>query len=425
VTQDPISPSGEQSREKATLGKRLFQIGQILLALVLITVILFYVQIFDTLHLPEGTAYAGEHSGRIERRGDVVLFVSDGGDFTVEAVYSDGSLSTATIVGEDGETVEIAPSHIDGVELKEGLVNIMKRTDPGLYARALLIYLLAYACGFLRWKLLLDAVGLPITLRRTTRLSAIGLFFNNIVPAGLTGGDLVKAYYIARHNPERKTDAVITVLIDRVMGIIVLAAFSAAAVLTDLERYGEVALYIYGFLLIMITAALIFFSSRLRRLLFFDAILRVLPFNDLIRKIDRSLFLYRYRKRAIFLCLLLTTGVHTFVILTVWTLAQGLAIECSLVDCAILVPIVLIVSALPITPAGWGVGEYGFIYFFGLAGVAAVPALALSFIHRFNTLLISLSGGVFLLLDRIGPTRSAAAGPIPEPAEQPDREVKE
>jgi glycosyltransferase 2 family protein len=425
VTRDPIPPKGEQSPEKPTLGKRLFQIGQILLALVLIAVILFCVRIFDTLLLPEGAAFAGEHSGRIERKGEVVLFVSDAGGFSAEAVYEGEILTTLTIVGKDGATEEIPHPLIGGVEIKEGLVNILKRTDPGLYVRAFLIFLLAYACGFLRWKLLLDAAGLPITLRRTTRLSAIGLFFNNIVPAGLTGGDLVKAYYIARHYPEKKTDAVITVLIDRVMGVVVLATFSAVAVLSDLNRYDEVAIYIYGFLLIAFTGAVIFFSSRLRRLLFVDAIIRVLPFADLIRKIDRSVFLYRYRKRAILLCVLLTAGVHTFVILTVWTLAQGLSIDCSLVDCAILVPIILIVSALPITPAGWGVGEYGFIYFFGFAGVAAGPALALSFIHRFNTLLISLSGGVFLLADRFRPARSEAGETTAETAQQTRKETEE
>ena len=62
-------------------------------------------------------------------------------------------------------------------------------------------------------------------------------------------------------------------------------------------------------------------------------------------------------------------------------------------------------SALPVTPAGWGWGEVSFVAVFGFAGVPAVLALALSFIHRFNTLAISLSGGVFLLFKKTGPDR--------------------
>ena len=64
-----------------------------------------------------------------------------------------------------------------------------------------------------RWWLLLRASNLPQTLIRAFRLTFIGCFFNNVVP-GQTGGDLVRAYYIARENKGRKTDSILTVIVD-------------------------------------------------------------------------------------------------------------------------------------------------------------------------------------------------------------------
>lgn len=393
--------AGEETQGKqktATMGRKIIHAVQLVLAVVLIALLLSKVQISDVALLPAGSPMAGEHEGTLSRDGGRTVFVAED-RFTLEVLYDGDTLREARLT-EKGEGPEFVDEEfLREIELKEGLFTCLRRTDPLLFVEAIGVYILAYLCVFVRWKVLLDAADLPTSIGRATRLSCIGLFFNNLVP-GLTGGDLVKCYYIAKENSRRKTDAIITVIVDRVMGVVVLAAFSAAAVLTDIEKYWEIALSIYLFLAAIMAAALVFYSSRLRRIFFVDRIIDRLPFTDLIRKVDRSAFLYRYRKRAILLSVILTAGVHLFVILSLSILGQALGIECTLVTYAILVPIILIVSALPITPAGWGWGEMSFVAVFGFAGVPAVLALALSFIHRFNTLAISLSGGVFLLFGR-------------------------
>ena len=393
--------AGEERRGKgggATVRRKIIHAVQLVLAFILIAILLSKVQIDDVAVLPAGTPMAGEYEGELSRDGVRTVFVADAG-FRLEALYDGETLREVRLTGEDEETKLVDADLLPEIELKEGLVTCLRRTDPLLFAEALGVYILAYVCAIVRWKVLLDAAGLPTSIGQATRLSCIGLFFNNLVP-GLTGGDLVKCFYVAKENNKRKTDAIITVIVDRVMGVVVLAAFSAAAVLTDIEKYWQVALSIYLFLAATMAAGLVFYSSRLRRIFFVDKIIDLLPFTDLIRKVDRSAFLYRYRKRAILLCVLLTAGVHLFVILSLSILGKGLGIDCTLITYAILVPIILIVSALPITPAGWGWGEVSFVAVFGFAGVPAVLALSLSFIHRFNTLVISLSGGAFLLMGK-------------------------
>ena len=75
---------------------------------------------------------------------------------------------------------------------------------------------------------------LPRTRRdvpwRAQKLAFIGLFFNNIIP-GMTGGDLVKAIMVARDHPEQQPAAILSVIIDRIIGLLGLVLVAVGALL--------------------------------------------------------------------------------------------------------------------------------------------------------------------------------------------------
>lgn len=88
---------------------------------------------------------------------------------------------------------------------------------------------IAVGCAFLqyvRWYFLVRALDLPFTIRNAFRLGLVGTFWNTFLP-GSIGGDLVKAYSIAKGHPEQKAAAVSTVVADRVIGLFGLMWFSA------------------------------------------------------------------------------------------------------------------------------------------------------------------------------------------------------
>jgi uncharacterized membrane protein YbhN (UPF0104 family) len=78
---------------------------------------------------------------------------------------------------------------------------------------------------FLRWHLLVRAVGLPFSRYNAIRLGLVGYYFNTFLP-GSIGGDIVKAYAIAKEQ-SRRTVAVATVLVDRIIGLWALIWFVA------------------------------------------------------------------------------------------------------------------------------------------------------------------------------------------------------
>ena len=85
----------------------------------------------------------------------------------------------------------------------------------------------------LRWRLLLKAHGIDYSLHDTFALTLIGLFFSQVM-IGTTGGDMVKAYVVAREQKEQRSAAVISVLFDRALGLFVLLMVALVAILFNI-----------------------------------------------------------------------------------------------------------------------------------------------------------------------------------------------
>ena len=310
--------------------------------------------------------------------------------------------------------------------------------------------LLSATClSIFRWFMLMRSVGVQTTAWTVFRLGWIGVFFNNALP-GLTGGDLAKAIYATRDHPNQRTDAVISVIVDRVIGIVALALIAAVVIPFDLSRYGQVAVLIYGFLAAAALGALVTLSrrvkSRLRASTTVTSLLAAFrraadavrggvarlgrrqrpaaaaapPDASLLSKVDRAVSIYRHRLGTLAVAMAMSIVVHMLLIVGMWFFGEALAkgahesgqleadtrLQLEALDalslsvyCSI-IPIIMIVSSLPLAPAGWGVGESAFMYFFRLVGVGVAAATALSLTFRLTTMLISLIGGFFLAVDR-------------------------
>lgn len=109
----------------------------------------------------------------------------------------------------------------------QGIKNLLDQTpDYALLAVTFLLTGVTVSCQILRWYILVRAANLPFTLRNAYRLGLIGYYYNIALP-GSIGGDILKAYFIAKAQPDRKAVAIATVLIDRLLGLFGLLVFAA------------------------------------------------------------------------------------------------------------------------------------------------------------------------------------------------------
>lgn len=79
-----------------------------------------------------------------------------------------------------------------------------------------------------RWRVLLVAAGVTVPFRQVVRQYFIGTFVNNFLPSTV-GGDVAKVYYLGRQHGYRVVTA--SVLLDRVLGISLLATMASLALL--------------------------------------------------------------------------------------------------------------------------------------------------------------------------------------------------
>ena len=357
--------------------KRALSIGLRLLGIALVAFILFRIQYGDRLTRADGTVVPGK-----------VVDDSEGARFV-----ADGT----------GEVTSLPENWKDGLEagtkVTLGLFSIVLGSKKLLLAFGVFIFGPITFISITRWWGLLRSVGIPITYREAFRLTFIGFFFNSAVP-GLTGGDLVKAFYIARQTPSARILAFMSVLVDRVIGLFALGLLSGLILLPHLgdETFRPPAMIVFIFLGISAAFGAVFLSGRLRRLVHLDTLIRKLPMSKTLVEIDQGIVIYRKHPKAVVLAILLSLLNHFSLVVMAIIMGRALGIEIPATQFFILVPVCMMMASIPLLPGGWGLREGAFATFFGLVGVPVTEAVALSILIGLTQLLWSLLGGVFFLL---------------------------
>lgn len=225
--------------------------------------------------------------------------------------------------------------------------------------------------GSERWRLLLKHQNLTCDSLETFKLTLIGVFFTFAIPGGV-GGDLIKSFYIAKNNPQARIKSVLSVLMDRVLGLYAMLWMAEIAMLIDLKQVEALPQLkaIYYFLslgLFAMTVGLgIAFSKKINGANKIQKVINYLPKSEKFLQVYESVHSYGddYSTLAKTFFLSLASQISSVGILVIVGFAMNLDIPISTYFIA--VPIGMVVLAIPISPGGVGVGQYAFYYLFNL-----------------------------------------------------------
>jgi hypothetical protein len=269
-------------------------------------------------------------------------------------------------------------------------------------------------CGTVRWWVLLTALSLPIQPRRAVQLYAVGHFFNVVVP-GATGGDVVKATCAALDSPGRRPEAVASILVERLFGLVALCVLVAVVALARPSFFASsVQLRVLrGFSL---TLGVVSVAGTL--LLFGINWTRWLPTpggtHRWHRLVDTLVRLYNAGRlcaghpRALWSALGLSLLNHLMAVGCAWCMGRALGLAIAGVDYLTVFPIVNAVAAVPLTPGGAGVRETATCVLLGVAGATEAQGTALSLLVYGAILAWALLGGICYLSLR-SPMRRGAS----------------
>jgi uncharacterized protein (TIRG00374 family) len=266
---------------------------------------------------------------------------------------------------------------------------------------AFLTFLLSMVFLALRWHLLNTSYGINTPFIKLFKFYLIGLFFNNFLPTSI-GGDLARAYYLARES-QQKSASIGTVFLERVIGL--LATLSLAFIsLFWVMRYFHSRRIVYITLFIIIFISLFMMSIMSRRIYRrFNALLSFITFyniGDRIIKVLDTLHYYRDKKKVLLGTYVYSLVAQFFLIVMNYVLARALELNnISFGYLILVVPITFVIGLLP-SINGIGVRDTGYILLLSRLGLQPSQILSLSFSVTIIPIVVSLVGGVYFLVYR-------------------------
>jgi uncharacterized protein (TIRG00374 family) len=255
--------------------------------------------------------------------------------------------------------------------------------------------------GVIRWQWLLQAQNIQISWARIFQLTLIGNFFNIALP-GAVSGDFVKAFYIGQEIKGQRGRAFGSILFDRLAGVSALVLVSATALIFGFQEYIHSPLFGAIQLLVGIaaTSVIVFYSYLFLVGEKHDPLLKV--FKTLEKKYKKAAPLtniyegirhYHHCRIAVLKVLLISMIIHATVGWACLSFAHAFGEnQISLLAICIVVPLGLLVTAVPVAPAGVGTGNIAFLYFFQLIGSergADVYSLV-----AFTNIMVGMLGGL-------------------------------
>lgn len=331
------------------------------------------------------------------------------------------------------------------------MYNAIRHADPIWIVAGVVAYGVVEILGATRWQLLLRVQDISIPWYRLGALLMIGIFFNQFMPGG-TGGDVVKIFYLLKETPGKKTQALLAVLIDRLIGLIGLIFVAGVVIIWNwnwltqgkpiphfdaswLLSYAKMKLWLsqipattqllYTLLAILGATILgIITSFGITGFGLAHKLPAKFPKRDIFVDLSVAYNMYGRAWKATLASIFLSFGVHICSFLLFYAAARAVGVIIPLLDFCAVMPIINTLSSLPISVGGTGVREGLFQTMLNtLCGVPTGAAVVISLLGFAMVLFWGIIGGVIYLFYR--PSEHAGLKEIEEQVATLQHEIAE
>jgi len=315
---------------------------RVVIALAGIAYIVWSVELHDQLVLPAGYAFTQEQM--VDERARLAVVQRD--DHAYGVIWEDQQ-----------HWVPREAVGVDGVHLTPGLGTMLRQANHWLLAAGLLVMLPMLPLQAWRWMWLMRCRGLQVMYGRVLQLTMVGMFFNICMP-GMTGGDVVKAYYAAKGTDRRGT-AILSVVLDRLCGLLALIILGALVGLTmwhdPLAMW--VNLGVWALLIASVVGAWAYFSQGFRRLIGLHRLLSNMRDTHPLYRLDQTILAYRHHRGTVAGAVGLSMGVHLLNLSAAILAGWAVGISHGYLMMLTILPLIFMAGSLPMTYLGLGVME--------------------------------------------------------------------
>lgn len=252
------------------------------------------------------------------------------------------------------------------------ILNALYKINLLAFFSASFLYIVSSYISALRWRLFIVSDIKPSQL---FSLYLIGSFFNIALP-GIIGGDAVKILLLRKKTGIKEAFA--SVFMERYVGFFALIFIGFVFFLLFYSQLPHnpviyaVPLSFFGFFVATFFLLLVGRYNFLR---------------------DFRQYILSFKKTQILKAFCYSIVVQFIVIVTVYIIGRGLGLYINFFELAIFLPVIVLITTLPVSLSGIGVREGCFILFFG-SSIGEANAVVLSFVWFLSVVFASLFGAV-------------------------------
>lgn len=248
------------------------------------------------------------------------------------------------------------------------------RIHKGYLALVLFLVACDRAVMVLRWVLLLRASSVPVSTREAARIFLISSFVGSFLPAGV-GGDVARAYGLSQSTRDT-SEALASVAIDRVLGVVALVTMGVVGLLTTASAVTDWRVGASVALLLASCFGLLWADHLVAA--FLPAALGERPLGRRLRGLGDALSRYRTRPGALLQVFAWSIAVQVLRIVQAYFLGVGLGLAVPFRYYLVFMPVGLLMLLLPISVSGFGLPQAMIVWLMRPLGVADEQSLALS-----------------------------------------------
>ena len=269
--------------------------------------------------------------------------------------------------------------------------------SPSFIIFALLFYTGCQWLSCWRWRVVLWASGHSAPMSSLLSSYFAGMFLNIFLPGAL-GGDVYRVYRVAKSTEDSEV-ALVSVFLERFTGLAALSALALIGLPPAFKLIGrwDIILLFAACVGSLVGAVLLISSPKL--LMLAEPWLIKLRLGKVVARFSKIQILLRQfaqHRQALALSMGLSFLLQLAIVYYHYIIAQQLKISVSYLELLVFIPIIVVVTLLPISLGGIGLKEGLWVYLFSRIGLGSEQALLLSLTITVLGWILSLPGAVIL-----------------------------
>lgn len=280
------------------------------------------------------------------------------------------------------------------------IVQNIRQVDTTLFLQVAVAYGLANVFVVVRWYLIMRSMEMKIHFFTVVKSYLVGIFFNLFLPTSI-GGDVVKAYYISRKVPTNRMEKTLfSVFFDRYLGFLVmLGVGSGCSLFLEAELAGvSLSPLLFALLLILFTGSvvLVVYAERIDQVVERVHVIKK-RFSHSFQRIAMIVNVTTWDKKL--LMGILICGVANLLMLCFmhYIFIERIGKVSAFLPLLVFVPVVIVVTMVPISINGIGVRELSYVTLFTTLKIDPSISIAMSLFFYSIMFLFSLPGGIVSL----------------------------